>query len=158
MTRRKLFEWTVHGIGVLTAGVLAVPALLTVLSPALRTRRGPRWHPLGEWEALPVGRMTRAVVKPAAGPGEGLTVPEAVFVLRIDERQVVVFSRNCTDLSCPLTWDEGSECFLCPCHGGIFSKLGIPMAGPPSRPMYRYATRVRRGVLEIDLRSGPAIA
>lgn len=82
---------------------------------------------------------------------------KGVYVWRKSEKEadVVVFSRNCTDLSCPVKFDEGSECFYCPCHGGIFDKQGIPLAGPPSVPLYRYANRVRGGVLEIDLNSLP---
>jgi menaquinol-cytochrome c reductase iron-sulfur subunit len=67
----------------------------------------------------------------------------------------VVFSRNCTDASCPVVFDAGSDCFLCPCHGGVFSKDGTPLHGPPPRPLWRYAARVRAGVLEIDLNSLP---
>jgi menaquinol-cytochrome c reductase iron-sulfur subunit len=80
-----------------------------------------------------------------------------VYVWRRSEQEVVVFARNCTDLSCPVTWDPGSQWFFCPCHGGIFSKDGERMAGPPKRPLYRYTNRIRDGVVEIDLRSLPPI-
>jgi menaquinol-cytochrome c reductase iron-sulfur subunit len=80
---------------------------------------------------------------------------KGVFVWRASEEEVVVFSRNCTDLSCPVTWDPGSNWFYCPCHGGIFAQDGTNVAGPPTRPLYRYANRVQNGVLEIDLLSLP---
>jgi Rieske Fe-S protein len=57
-----------------------------------------------------------------------------------------------------VNWDAGSQCFYCPCHGGIFDREGVPMAGPPPEPLYRYTTRVRDGVLEIDARSVPPMA
>ena len=81
-------------------------------------------------------------------------------VLRVGTRELlagvpVVFSRVCTDVGCPVTYDRGSACFLGPCHGGIFTQDGTPIHGPPPRPLYRYAARVRDGVLEIDLNSLP---
>jgi menaquinol-cytochrome c reductase iron-sulfur subunit len=86
------------------------------------------------------------------------TLPrKAVYVWRKEEGRAVVYSRNCTDLSCPVHFDSGSERFFCPCHGGIFAKDGTPLAGPPRLPLYRYRTRVRGGELEIDLRSLPAM-
>ena len=80
---------------------------------------------------------------------------QAVFVWQRSESRFVVFSRSCTDLGCPLDYDPGSTCFFCPCHGGIFGQDGERLAGPPNRPMYRYAHRVRDGVLEIDVSSIP---
>ena len=32
------------------------------------------------------------------------------------------------------------------------------MAGPPKEPLYRYATRIRDNILEIDLNSIPPMA
>jgi menaquinol-cytochrome c reductase iron-sulfur subunit len=99
--------------------------------------------------------VTKAMVEV---PGDGLAhLPQfkGVFVWRETADRLVVYSRNCTDLSCPVTWDEGSGWFYCPCHGGIFNQQGEPVAGPPNRPLYRYATRVREGVVEIDLKSLP---
>ncbi|WP_164102419.1 QcrA and Rieske domain-containing protein [Candidatus Laterigemmans baculatus] len=104
------------------------------------------------------GRATagRATAERATAKGaSGAAVAQSVYVWRRSAEEVVVFSRSCTDLGCPVTWDPGSHCFLCPCHGGIFAKDGERMAGPPDRPLYRYANRVRDGRLEIDLSSVP---
>ena len=57
-----------------------------------------------------------------------------------------------------MRYDPGSTFYYCPCHGGIFNQAGDPVAGPPARPLYRLATRVRGGVLEIDLTSIPPAA
>jgi Rieske Fe-S protein len=71
--------------------------------------------------------------------------------------QFVVFSRACTDLSCPVRWDPGSQWFFCPCHGGIFDRRGEPRAGPPAVPLHRYQTRIRDGILEVDVFSVPPL-
>ena len=116
---------------------------------------------LGHNDALddfPVGAMTRAEVDVPRPDSSRALREKGVYVWRVSGEAIVVFSRNCTDLSCPVTYDPGSECFFCPCHGGIFAKDGERLAGPPNRPLYRYATRIEQGVLEIDLNSVPAIA
>lgn len=141
------------------AGVVAVPVLMTVLSPGLRRHRDELWQSLGRVDGFPLGEVVKARIEipqdlavPAAGLAE-----KAVFVYRPSDTEIIVYARNCTDLSCPLTWDKGSGWFVCPCHGGIFTIEGEPVHGPPSRPMYRYELRIRNGVVEIDLNSLPPI-
>lgn len=155
MNRRKLLLWVVRGIGAGTAAIVGVPAVATLLSPVIRQRRQERWQPVGPVDAFVVNSVEKVAVDiPNAERPRSLR-HKAVFVWRRSEDDIVVYSRNCTDLSCPVTWDEGSGWFFCPCHGGIFNREGEPMAGPPSVPLYRYRTRRRDGMLEIDLNSLP---
>jgi menaquinol-cytochrome c reductase iron-sulfur subunit len=155
MHRRKLLAWLMGAGGAAMGAVAAVPALLAGLAPAIRAPRGGRWREVAPLDALPIGNVEKAVVHVQREDWARSLGEKAVYVWRRSEAELVVFSRNCTDLSCPVTYDPGSECFFCPCHGGIFAKNGRPMAGPPSRPLYRYAARVRGGMLEIDLDSLP---
>jgi menaquinol-cytochrome c reductase iron-sulfur subunit len=154
MDRRTALNVLIGAGSTAAAAVVGVPALLTGLSPALR-RPGEEWQPVGRLDEFPVGGVAPAhVAIPRDDWVKALRV-KLVYVWRPSEAEVVVYSRNCTDVSCPVVWDPGSECFLCPCHGGIFLKDGTPIHGPPPRPLYRYANRVRDGVLEIDLNSLP---
>jgi len=42
---------------------------------------------------------------------------------------------------------------MCPCHGGVYDFRGLRVAGPPPRPLDRFATRIRRdGVVELGPR------
>lgn len=132
-----------------------MPALLGVLSPSIHRRKGPRWQTVGELDEFTVGEMAKAVVKITRSDWADSLREKGIFVWRETAERVVVFSRSCTDLSCPVTWDPGSEWFFCPCHGGIFSKDGVPRAGPPKEPLHRYETRLRGRSLEIDLNSVP---
>lgn len=157
MVRRDLLK-KLFSIGseAAVAGVIGVPAVISLLSPILKRRTAPRWRPLGKVEGFPVGKITKAVMNPSRGDWAGSIREQAVYVWRKRGDEFVVFSRSCTDVGCPVNYDDGSRCFFCPCHGGIFAQGGEPMAGPPPRPLYRYATRVRDGdILEIDLRSVP---
>ena len=155
MDRRSLLATFVKAIGASVAAAVGVPALLYALAPATASRDRARWQPVGALSSFPVGGVRKATVRrpPAAWPGA--FPAEGVFVWRPSPGEVVVFSRTCTDLGCPVEWDAGSEWFFCPCHGGVFAKDGTPKAGPPPRPLYRYATRIRDGRLEIDLTSLP---
>jgi menaquinol-cytochrome c reductase iron-sulfur subunit len=154
MDRRKLCSRLAQLLGLVVVSVAGVPAMLTALSPAPIRRRRQTWTALGSLDQFPVGEMHEAVVaSPASWPQANLA--ETVYVWRTAADAAIVFSRNCTDLRCPVVWDKGSECFYCPCHGGIFAKDGMPMAGPPPRPLYRFAARVRDGLLEIDPSSLP---
>lgn len=155
MNRRTFLSWLAAAGGAAFAGVLAIPAAITALSPVTRRKRDGSWVPVGSLGEFPVGEMSKAVVPvPREDWAESLR-EKGVFVWRPSAEETVVFSRNCTDLSCPVNWDPGSGWFFCPCHGGIFAEDGRNMAGPPDRPLYRYANRVHDGMLEIDLNSLP---
>lgn len=158
MERRTALALLVHGGSAAVASLVGIPTLIYVLAPSLRSDAAERWGNLGALDLFTIGTVRAAAVElsPAAQATEAL--PPGVYVWRVSEQEIVVFSRSCTDLGCPLTFDPGSECFFCPCHGGIFSKSGEPMAGPPDRPLYRYQTRVENGELQVDLNSVPPIA
>jgi menaquinol-cytochrome c reductase iron-sulfur subunit len=159
MDRRSLMAWALSGIGLATAGMIGIPSLLAAFSP-LFTRRAATasWQPLGTLADFPPGEMRKVVILVSREDWGRSLREKAVYAWRPTEGEAVVYSRSCTDLGCPVTWDPGSECFFCPCHGGIFAKNGDRMAGPPKRPLYRYASRIRNGGIEIDVHSLPPVA
>jgi menaquinol-cytochrome c reductase iron-sulfur subunit len=154
MHRQGFLKRLVQGAGLFTAGLFIVPSIITAFTPVWRGRQS-TWRPVGNLDDFPVDDVTRTVVPLAREDWSASLQRKGVYVWRPNTEEVVVFSRNCTDLSCPVTWDPASGWFYCPCHGGIFARNGERMAGPPKRALYRYANRVRDGVLEIDLQSLP---
>ena len=154
--RRTLLATLVGLGGTMVAGVAAVPAILAALHPALKKREPEAWRQIGDLEAFELGKVQEASIEVGRRDWSRSLDTKLVYVWRqADTDEVVVYSRNCTDLSCPVNYDPGSECFFCPCHGGIFNKEGHVLAGPPPVSLLRYAVRVREGKLEIDLRSLP---
>jgi menaquinol-cytochrome c reductase iron-sulfur subunit len=153
MDRKTFLKVLTWGGGMTAAAAVGVPVLSAALSPATHVRKEPKWQPVGRPEDFPIDEVRKAVVAVPRDDWARSLREQAVYVWRPSPREVVVFSRKCTDLSCPVTWDPGSGCFFCPCHGGIFAKNGERMAGPPKRPLYRYPNRLREGVIEIDLNS-----
>lgn len=157
MDRRSLLNVVLAAGGAVASAVVGLPALVAALAPGLRVRRSERWQSLGPTALFPAGEVTEAHAEIPRDDSFQSLRQRLVYVWHSGEG-FVVYSRNCTDLSCPVVWDRGSKCFFCPCHGGIFSQTGNPMAGPPPEPLYRYANRVRGEELEIDLSSVPPIA
>lgn len=158
MERRRLLKYVVSGIGLFVASVVGVPILTTGISPAFKREPDEDWHSIGSLSDFPVGTMTQIQV-PLRGEAWQVSLEkQSAYVWRESADQVVVFSRSCTDLGCPIQWDPGSQAFLCPCHGGIFAKNGDRLAGPPKRPLYRFSTRIQGDVVQIDLNSLPPVA
>jgi menaquinol-cytochrome c reductase iron-sulfur subunit len=159
MDRRTMMKWAIRGIGLATAVMVGIPAFLAGFAPVwMRRPKRDTWQSIGSVESFPVGEIRKVIVQlPEEEWGQALR-EQAVYAWHPTEGEVVVYSRSCTDLGCPLTFDPGSQCFFCPCHGGIFDKNGERMAGPPSRPMYRYANRIVDGEILIDLHSVPPMA
>lgn len=155
MERRAVLAVLVQVGSAIVALIVGIPTLIYALSPLGKKRSGEDWRALGPLAEFPLGEVKEGIVQPGEGSGPQQAVVQGVYVWRRSQEEVVVFSRSCTDLGCPILWDRGSHCFLCPCHGGIFDHHGERMAGPPDRPLYRYANRVRDRLLEIDLSSVP---
>jgi menaquinol-cytochrome c reductase iron-sulfur subunit len=151
--RRKAMKWMVGGIASSVGAILTAPALLAVFSPLIkRPQLESQWSVLGDLNDFPIGEMSTANISQVNYMTKG------VYVWRQSSENLVVYSRSCTDLGCPVKWEPGSQVFLCPCHGGMFSKEGERMAGPPKLPLYRYSFRIQENKLEIDLSSVPLIA
>jgi Rieske Fe-S protein len=61
---------------------------------------------------------------------------DACVLVRTGRQDFLAYSQICTHLSCPVIPDPGNGVFHCPCHEGLFEMgTGIPLAGPPQRPL-----------------------
>ncbi len=43
----------------------------------------------------------------------------------------------CTHMGCEVMWDGTRSRYRCPCHDGEFDAQGLPVGGPPKRPLRR---------------------
>lgn len=154
MNRRTVTGLIVVGCSSAVACVVGIPVLISGLSPALKSRQQ-LWRRVGDLTKFPTGQVSHGFVSPDTGAWPRTFGEQAVFVWRPSDADIIVFSRSCTDLGCPLEYETGSGCFLCPCHGGIFGPDGSRLAGPINSPMHRYVHRIREEVLEVDVASIP---
>ena len=69
-----------------------------------------------------------------------------VFIRNDGGDTFTAISNTCMHLGCPVR-AFGSSGFGCPCHGGQYDSEGRRIAGPPVRPLNRYATNVVKGHL-----------
>ena len=61
----------------------------------------------------------------------------------------VIFSPLCPHLGCRYAWNDPQKKFLCPCHGSIYSDLGVHEAGPALRGLDPLPLRDYQGKVEV---------
>ncbi len=66
--------------------------------------------------------------------------------------QFIAISTRCMHLGCPVRFVDASQRFICPCHGGVYDFQGGVAGGPPVRPLDRFYTRIRDGVVQVGPR------
>ena len=112
----------------------------TSVAPTLRSDD---WTQVGAVADFEVGKPTYLVVERHIVDGWVTeNAPIGVHVVRQSETDVAVFDPHCTHLGCPLSWSDGADALVCPCHGGSFDLSGKVASGPPPRPMIRYESKI----------------
>ena len=159
VTRRRLMTMGAHTAGAVAASAFALPALGFAAGSAIFERPKPRWEAVGRPEDFSTTTYTPKVVTTVAGVGQvGKTT---VYIRRynpeLDDKRVsnndfVALSTRCMHLGCPVRYTEAAQRFICPCHGGVYDFQGKVTGGPPVRPLDRFYTRIRNGLLEIGPR------
>lgn len=138
-------------LGFMTIALGAIPivgglwaTLRAGLSPAHSDR--PTRIPLCKLEEVPKDGIKEIAVSYEMRQGPIMaSVAKVVFVTRDPSTgEVLALAGECTHLACPvqrkeLKFDGGSKTapLTCPCHGGMFSQTGEPVAGPPKRALRR---------------------
>jgi Rieske Fe-S protein len=125
---------------VLTSFAFVVGQLWIVAENFFRKRRG----------QLPVKRIARADAIPIGGSLVfGYPEPlDICIVVRPAQAQYFAYNQKCTHLSCAVVPDLAHGRLHCPCHNGSFELgTGVPIAGPPRRPLERILLEIRDGNL-----------
>lgn len=58
------------------------------------------------------------------------------------EAQVTAVSGTCTHQGGPLAWEADEACYRCPLHGARFSRVGLPLRDPATRPLSQFPVTV----------------
>lgn len=157
-TRRDFLLQIGVVLNTIAAFMIGIPILGFILSSLIRNTP-PVWFSLGPVSKFPVGAMRQAVfLNPYRREADGQTARLTCWVHRIQGDQFKVFAANCTHLGCPVRWFEGSQLFLCPCHGGAFYADGAHAAGPPPKGLYVYEHKVEKNELYIKAGLLPTLA
>ncbi len=74
---------------------------------------------------------------------------EKLYINRVDEG-FLAMSAICTHLRCIAPWVEKNDRFECPCHAGIFNRVGEVVSGPPPRPLDLHPVEIVGGKVVVD--------
>lgn len=75
---------------------------------------------------------------------------ERLFINRLEDG-FLAMSSICTHLRCIVPWVEKDDLFECPCHAGVFNRVGEVVSGPPPRPLDLHGLSIVKGNLVVDL-------
>jgi len=145
MERRTFLKMATHGLGVLFAGVLGVPAVAFLIDPRKRKAAKRDFRPVARLSELmqdgtptPDGRrVMQAVVRDSrwdAWTFEADVVIGRVWLVAPGEKgPVAAFQTICPHLGCAVDYKPDKNEFHCPCHEGCFALYGRVLSGPPAR-------------------------
>jgi menaquinol-cytochrome c reductase iron-sulfur subunit len=146
--RRDFVKIVLTFLGTVMGGILALPAISYLVSPATKVKQSDSWISLGPVENYEIGKpILFSFTKTTVNGWERTVNSYGAYVLRQSPDQIKVFSNMCTHLSCRVTWQEEAQKYICPCHDGHFAKEGHVLAGPPPDPLHEYETKLEDGNL-----------
>jgi Rieske Fe-S protein len=131
--RRAFFKTAAlcGGVVILTG----IPLASYFIAPALKKGTG-KWVDFGAVQDLNPGSIEMLSYEFMVKDGWQV-LPQRGFVWAKTEaaNKIHVFSSTCTHLACNVIWREEEKIFECPCHSGRFDADGLPIAGPPTKPL-----------------------
>lgn len=155
MDRRTVFSRISAVLGGVLGAALTSPAVLFVLDPVRRWRRGAAARPpvpIARFDEVPDldqgSKPLRAVVTAKEVRDAWTRHPSirlgAVWVFRRG-KDVTCLSTTCPHSGCAVDYDEKKGAFFCPCHDSTFALDGKRREGPSPRDMDRLDIEVQEG-------------
>ena len=159
VSRRRFMVVGGQTAGIIAAASFTLPALGFAIGPIFKSTPD-RWENVGPESMFNEDNYVPVVltVTPSIGEAGKTTAYVRKFNHGLDVdpydkgTPYIAISSRCAHLGCPVRWVDAAERFICPCHGGVYNLLGVPVGGPPVRPLDRFYTRVVRGVVQIGSR------
>ncbi len=97
----------------------------------------------------PLARVPSASVKESEWVSvEGTGGVPVLVTMRRGE--YAAFDATCTHMGCPVSPDERTGGFFCPCHAGFFDRDGVAVSGPPESPLQRLRVTTQGEELLLD--------
>jgi Rieske Fe-S protein len=125
-TRRSWLSWVLGtSLGAVAASIL-YPLYRYVLPPRSAESQTGRIL-AGRRSELPPG--SGKIFRFGAKPG---------IVIATAGGEIRAFTAVCTHLACTVQYRKDLQHIWCACHDGHYSLEGVPIAGPPPRPLERY--------------------
>lgn len=140
--RRRFLTRIITTIHAAIAASLGVVLGGTVLSP-LFGKQEENWLPAGTLTNLPEHDPLPVTLRVAREDGYNQVISRKnIFLVRTGDSGVIALDSTCTHLGCGVRWDADEQLIKCPCHGGVYDRLGMVKSGPPPAPLGRLTTKV----------------
>jgi menaquinol-cytochrome c reductase iron-sulfur subunit len=140
-------------VGGAVSAALAIPLVRFATFP-LRVREGDAaWSDVGKVEefASIANPIARTIDVQRTDGWRSSTAQDGVYVVPAGSGALKVLSSVCPHLGCAVRWIDDKGKFICPCHGGTFTKTGEYVSGPPRRAMDELESKVENGVLKVRM-------
>ncbi len=72
------------------------------------------------------------------------------IVVRGSDGRLKAYSATCTHLDCTVQYRADLEGIYCACHEGIYDINGVPISGPPPRPLEEFDVQEKRGEIVVS--------
>ena len=152
-SRKKFLMKLSIGLGSITAAVAGIPVLSALFAPLIE-KKNETWRTVGNIKDFPLKTTSLVRFKNAdLQTYGGVSDNSAAWLRRDAEKKFTAFSINCTHLGCPVKWEDNTQLFMCPCHGGVYYKDGTVAVGPPLKPLTQYEVRIYNDM--VQLRTAP---
>lgn len=153
--RRRFLYLMMGGLMSFAGAILAIPIVAGFIAPLIAAPRGV-WRAVGAVDSFAVGNAVEVTFyNPAPLPWAGVSAKNAVWLRRDTKTSFSAFTIYCQHLGCGVRWEQSSNLFFCPCHGGVYYANGDVAAGPPPKPLPRFPTRIRGGQVEVFTEPNP---
>jgi Rieske Fe-S protein len=140
--RRRFLARIINTIHAAIAASLGVVLGGTVLSP-LFGKQEENWLPAGTLTNLPEHDPLPVTLRVAREDGYNQIIERrSIFLVRTGASGVVAIDSTCTHLGCRVSWDVDEQLIKCPCHGGVYDRMGMVQSGPPPAPLARLTTKI----------------
>ncbi len=62
----------------------------------------------------------------------------------------IALTSVCTHEACTVGYQSGSNQFVCPCHGSVYSINGSVLQGPAPAPLTKYSVSINNNILTVS--------
>ena len=133
-----ILDWIIKG-GILTTLLGMIAPALSYLWPVMKHGPMTEMEEIGRADDIPVWGSKKVIVGGSA------------LLLIRTPKEFKAYSAICTHLGCIVDWSAEQKEIVCPCHAGVFNTEGLPVSGPPPRPLAAYPVSVIDGKIFVKL-------
>ena len=151
MERRSFLGFLLTAIGGAIGAAMAIPLVRFATFPLRGGSGKVSWSDVGKIEEFQSqGAPVAHTIEIQTLEGwRSSVVQNSVYVVPNGSGSLKVLSSVCPHLGCAVRWVDKQDRFICPCHGGTFTRSGERVSGPPLRGMDELESKVEDGMLKV---------